>query len=138
MANQTHIMSPTERQHLIADVLRWGNDCIFKNSGWAHSARCFYDFFNEDIRHTDQTLIDEIYANLTPEVQTKFLHLIADAKCFYFERCLSRIRDDEFDAIEFSPKVGWACETSPTKFCEYDYQENSEYCIHCGLPYERK
>jgi len=31
---------------------------------------------------------------------------------------------------------GWACENSPTKYCQYEPEH--EYCIICGLPYERK
>ena len=30
----------------------------------------------------------------------------------------------------------WYCHTSPTKMCRYD--DDSEYCVHCHMPSERK
>jgi hypothetical protein len=37
--------------------------------------------------------------------------------------------------------LGWDCPKSPTKHCEYPINgtgDEREYCIHCGLPEERK
>lgn len=55
MTKIIHQISPTEREHLIADVVRWANDCVTNAPGWSNSYRCFREFLlldkrcNEDI-----------------------------------------------------------------------------------------
>lgn len=52
-------------------------------------------------------------------------------------KCDNIVESDESAYCDTCGKhFGWYCPDSPSHFCQID--ENSEYCIYCGNPEERK
>lgn len=45
-------------------------------------------------------------------------------------------RGDSLVCSNCRTNAGWWCPKSPERLCQYEI--NSEYCIYCGMPDERK